>query len=42
MKEEQMRRKGENSFKCAGEAAIPPGEDNDFIPGVESQTTPSC
>jgi hypothetical protein len=35
-----MRKKGENSVKCAGKAAIPPDENNDFTLGVESQTLP--
>jgi hypothetical protein len=30
-----MRKKGENSVKCAGKAAIPPDENNDFTLGVE-------
>jgi hypothetical protein len=33
-----MRKKGENSFKCAGKSAIPPDKNNDFTLGVESQT----
>ena len=32
-----MRKKGENSFKCAGKSAIPPDKNNDFTFGVESQ-----
>jgi hypothetical protein len=35
-----MRKKGENNVKCAGKSAIPPDENNDFTPGVESQTFP--
>ena len=37
-----MRKKGENSVKCAGKSAIPPDENNDFTLGVESQTFPPC
>ena len=33
-----MRKKGENSFKCAGKSAFPPDENNDFTLGVESQS----
>jgi hypothetical protein len=33
-----MRRKGENSVKCAGKSAFPPDENNDFTLGIESQT----
>jgi len=36
--EEYMRKKGENSVKCAGKSAIPPGENDDSTLGVESQT----
>jgi hypothetical protein len=35
-----MRKKGENSVKCAGKSAIPPDENNDFTIGVESQSVP--
>jgi hypothetical protein len=35
-----MRKKGENNVKCAGKSAIPPAGNNDFTPGVESQTFP--
>jgi hypothetical protein len=35
-----MRKKGENSFKCAGKSAIPPDKNNDFTLGVESQSVP--
>src|SRR5271157_4342132 len=38
MKEQQMRKEGENSVKCAGKSAIPPDENNDSTLGVESQT----
>jgi hypothetical protein len=37
-----MRKKGENSVKCAGKSAFPPDENNDFTLGVESQTFPPC
>jgi hypothetical protein len=37
MMEESMRKKGENSVKCAGKSAIPPDKNNDFTLGVESQ-----
>jgi hypothetical protein len=33
-----MRKKGENSVKCAGKSAFPPDENNDFTLGVESQS----
>jgi hypothetical protein len=35
-----MRKKGENSFKCAGKSAITPDkirQNNDFTLGIESQ-----
>jgi hypothetical protein len=35
-----MRKKGENSVKCAGKSAFPPDENNDFTLGFESQTFP--
>jgi hypothetical protein len=37
-----MRKKGENSVKCAGKSAIPPDKNNDFTLGGESQSVPSC
>jgi hypothetical protein len=35
-----MRKKGENSVKCAGKSAITPDENNDFSPLV-SKVNPS-
>jgi hypothetical protein len=32
-----MRKKVENNVRCAGKAAIPPDENDDFTLGVESQ-----
>jgi hypothetical protein len=37
-----MRKKAENSVKRAGKSAIPPDENNDFTPGVQSQSFPPC
>jgi hypothetical protein len=34
---EEVRKKGENSVKCAGKSAIPPDKNNDFTLAVESQ-----
>jgi hypothetical protein len=32
-----MRKKGDNSLKCAGKSANPPDKNNDFTLGIESQ-----